>query len=166
MKNASMSLNDYVKRYGLHYRKYVKIDYVVKVRRGKPGETGLNKLEDEQRSVSEENPFIITGTAGETYVSNLKSLSNGYTHMDGSTITELNIPEGDFKVKAIPGAVLWAVQTKEYVEIPTARGTVQTANRPGVPHGNGDLLGTVDPVNRPNPHRVVNGALSIYKLAD
>lgn len=165
-KITPMSLEKFVERYGLPYRKYVKTDYVVHVRRGNPGETGTNKLENEPWTVSKEYPFIITGTAGETYVSTMKSLCKGYTHNDGTPITEYNIPEGEFEVKAIPGAVFWAVQTEMCIEISTARGTTQIANRPGVDHGNGDLIGTVDPVNRPIPHRVVNGALRIYELAD
>ena len=92
----------------------------------------------------------------------VEKLSKTYTFMDGTPITAENIPEGVFDISTIVdenAETIFAEQTKEQVKVATSWGEVLTANRDGVPHGEGDFIVYANKCGQPNQEDkwVVNG---------
>lgn len=81
---------------------------------------------------------------------------------DGTHITQENIPAGVFDIVTIvddSAETIFAEQTIEQTKVSTSWGEVLTANREGVPHGNGDFIVFANKDGKPNPDDswVVNG---------
>lgn len=81
---------------------------------------------------------------------------------DGTHITQENIPAGVFDIVTIvddSAETIFAEQTIEQTKVSTSWGEVLTANREGVPHGDGDFIVFANKDGKPNPDDswVVNG---------
>lgn len=89
-------------------------------------------------------------------------MAKTYTFIDGTAITADNIPEGEFEIATIVGEtaeIIFAEQVTEQIQVATSWGEVLTANRDGVPHGDGDFIVSANKDGKPNPDDrwVVNG---------
>ena len=89
-------------------------------------------------------------------------MAKTYTLKDGTPITPDNIPEGEFEIATIvneTAETIFAEQVTEKVKVATSWGEVLTANRDGVPHGEGDFIVSANKGGQPNPadRWVVNG---------
>lgn len=144
-----------------------KRSYEVEVRRAVEPTHVYNRLEDVHYDVlpEETERIIITGTAGEEWVTKISKVLSTYTNLDGSELTADQIPADGTKlrVKTIPGSDNYALFVPKNVQVivQTAWGDVLTANRDGVPHLDGDYLMCAGKDGKPNLEDVwvVNGEI-------
>lgn len=104
----------------------------------------------------------LIGTVGEEWPVTIEKLAKTYTLIDGTPITEENIPEGVFEIKTIVdqnAETIFAERVTSEVKVSTSWGEVLTANREGIPHGDGDFIVYANKDGKPNPDDrwVVNG---------
>ncbi len=161
--------------------KTTKKAYSVWLCRPLPGTVVTNKLENSRQATDIDNCFVICGTVGEKWVIGRKKLEKTYMLPTGAMINEEKLlgkyswindnngkhrpvmdwvrictKVGDIKpvyyAKSLPGSV-------KRLSIRTVAGTVLTANRPGIDHGDGDYLVCPDKDGRPDTDDVwvVNG---------
>ena len=121
-----------------------------------------NFLEDCHYTTNESKCVKLIGTIGEEWPVTLEKLAKTYTLADGTPITQENIPAGVFDIVTIvddSAETIFAEQTIEQTKVSTSWGEVLTANREGVPHGNGDFIVFANKDGKPNPDDswVVNG---------
>ena len=87
---------------------------------------------------------ILKGTSGEEWVSKLEKVMETYTKADGSALTAEDFVADtyiDLQTKAEPDTnYAMFIPADIQVIVETAWGDVLTANRPEVPHGDGDYL--------------------------
>lgn len=156
-------------------QEFRKADYVIQARNAYPGEYVYNELEGSEYTTSEEKPIVLCGTVGEMWTVSFDKLVSTYTYADGVPITEADalgwrlVPSDDewWEVRPIqdPSApTIFAYQTdpSDQVQVQTSWGEVLTANRPGIPHGNGDwIVFANDGCGNPNENDswIVNGAV-------
>lgn len=141
---------------------YKKKAYCIKAEKVIPGTQLHNFLEDCDYVTSETKCIKLIGTVGEVWPVTVEKLSKTYTFIDGTPITAENIPEGVFDISTIVdenAETIFAEQTKEQVKVATSWGEVLTANRDGVPHGEGDFIVYANKCGQPNQEDkwVVNG---------
>lgn len=128
-----------------------------------PGVRVYNFLEDANYVTSEKKCIILTGTRGEQWVVDREKLAKTYIYTDGTPIDAENLPKVSFIVTPVVGedaACVFAEQTTEQVKVNTSWGVELTANREGIPHGEGDfIIYADDGTGKPNPNNswVVNG---------
>lgn len=108
----------------------------------------------------------LIGTVGEEWPVTIEKLSKTYTLVDGTPITTDNIPEGVFEIATIVdenAETIFAEQVVEQVQVATSWGEILTANRDGIPHGEGDFIVSANKDGQPNPEDrwVVNGLVFI-----
>lgn len=150
---------------------YKKGDYTIYARYAYPGEAIHNYLEGSDYVTSDDKPIVLCGTVNEQWTVTFDKLMNTYTYVDGSDITEndlgYRIPQSDdqwVEIRPIQEAnapIIWAEQTDldDQVEVETSWGEILTANRPGIPHGEGDWIVCADAGGYPNESDqwIVNG---------
>ena len=145
-------------------KEYRKKRYVVTAEKVSVGTRLNNFLEGRYYKTSEDNCIKIVGTAGETWPVTAGELCKNYTFMDGTSITEDNIPSGTFSVRTIVKEnekTVFASQTKSRMYVITKNGEIFASNRIGVPHGKGDFIVYSNDNGKPdfNDAIVVNGTI-------
>lgn len=87
---------------------------------------------------------LLKGTAGELWRSNINKVKQTYTKTDGSEINNSDFVNDKYltlKTKATEGSNYAYFIPKEYtILVNTSWGDILTANRDGIPHGDGDYL--------------------------
>lgn len=141
---------------------YKKKSYAMKAEVVAIGTEIYNFLEDCHYTTNESKCVKLIGTVGEEWPVTLEKLAKTYTLADGTPITQENIPAGVFDIVTIvddSAETIFAEQTIEQTKVSTSWGEVLTANREGVPHGNGDFIVFANKDGKPNPDDswVVNG---------
>lgn len=118
-----------------------------------------NYLEKVEYITTHSKQFVLTGTVGEKWVTDINKLCATYRLADGRALSKdvlgQMVVKGytaytpgavpvikPFKIESLPGVPNWALFVpKQYVfQIPTARGDVLTVNDPNIPHGAGDFI--------------------------
>ena len=117
-----------------------------------------NFLEDCHYTTNDVKCIKLIGTVGEEWPVTIEKLAKTYTLIDGTPITAANIPEGVFEIATIVNENAETIFA-EQVQVATSWGEILTANRDGVPHGNGDYIVSANKNGHPNPNDrwVVNG---------
>lgn len=133
-----------------------------------------NELELCNYETTPERRFILSGTVGEVWVVNVKTLVNTYCWADGSPITEQSLRDkldrnGNINWHKITTQVktpetVWALRLPLSVtnfEVITHSGSRLLANATGVNHLGGDFIICADANGHPDfsRKRVVNGAV-------
>lgn len=141
---------------------YKKKSYAMKAEVVAVGTEIYNFLEDCHYTTNESKCVKLIGTIGEEWPVTLEKLAKTYTLADGTHITQENIPAGVFDIVTIvddSAETIFAEQTIEQTKVSTSWGEVLTANREGVPHGDGDFIVFANKDGKPNPDDswVVNG---------
>ena len=141
---------------------YKKKSYAMKAEVVAIGTEIYNFMEDCHYTTNEAKCVKLIGTVGEEWPVTLEKLAKTYTLADGTPITQENIPAGVFDIVTIvddSAETIFAEQTIEQTKVSTSWGEVLTANREGVPHGNGDFIVFANKDGKPNPDDswVVNG---------
>ena len=141
---------------------YKKKSYAMKAEVVAIGTEIYNFLEDCHYTTNEAKCVKLIGTVGEEWPVTLEKLAKTYTLADGTHITQENIPAGVFDIVTIvddSAETIFAEQTIEQTKVSTSLGEVLTANREGVPHGDGDFIVFANKDGKPNPDDswVVNG---------
>lgn len=139
-----------------------------------------NVLEGADYVINENQRYVLSGTKGEVWATDMRSLSKTYVMMDGSAITEDIFTNKTQKVNGKSVVDWFKIQTKqgsgpqnyalfvpkEYmVKVYTSLGDVLLANRPDVSHGKGDfIVCSVAPNGEPNLNDmwVLNGEVFPY----
>lgn len=139
-----------------------KRNYKMKAEKVSAGTEVYNFLEDAHYTTNDTKCIKLIGTVGEEWPVTIEKLAKTYTLIDGTPITEENIPEGVFEIKTIVdqnAETIFAEQVTSEVKVSTSWGEVLTANREGIPHGNGDFIVYANKDGKPNPDDrwVVNG---------
>lgn len=145
---------------------YRKKNYTMKAEKVVEGTKLYNYLENCEYITNGKKCIKLTGTVGEVWPVTIEKLAKTYTFIDGTLITTDNIPEGEFEIATIVGKtaeIIFAEQVTEKVQVATSWGEVLTANRDGVPHGEGDFIVYANKDGAPNPEDrwVVNGMVFI-----
>ena len=125
-----------------------------------------NNLEDVHYTAEPNGQdVVLKGTGGEEWVTGLEKVMKTYTKADGSALTAEDFVADtyiDLKTKAEPDTnYAMFIPSDVQVIVETSWGDVLTANRPQVPHGEGDyLVCAVGEDGQPNLADVwvVNGA--------
>ncbi len=141
---------------------YKKKSYAMKAEVVAVGTEIYNFLKDCHYTTNEAKCVRLIGTVGEEWPVTLEKLAKTYTLADGTHITQENIPAGVFDIVTIvddSAETIFAEQTIEQTKVSTSWGEVLTANREGVPHGDGDFIVFANKDGKPNPDDswVVNG---------
>lgn len=141
---------------------YKKKSYAMKAEVVAIGTEIYNFLEDCHYTTNEAKCVKLIGAVGEEWPVTLEKLAKTYTLADGTHITQENIPAGVFDIVTIvddSAETIFAEQTIEQTKVSTSWGEVLTANREGVPHGDGDFIVFANKDGKPNPDDswVVNG---------
>lgn len=133
-------------------QEFKKATYTIFARYAYPGDEIHNYLEDSDYVTSDDKPIVLSGTVEEEWTVTMDKLMNTYTFANGDPITEedfgYRIPQSDDEwVEICPiqddnAPTIFAYQTdpSDQVEVETSWGEVLIANRPGVPHGDGDWI--------------------------
>lgn len=145
---------------------YQKKNYTMKAEKVVAGTELYNFLEDCHYTTNDAKCIKLIGTVGEVWPVTIEKLAKTYTFIDGTPITADNIPEGEFEIATIVGEtaeIIFAEQVTEKVQVATSWGEVLTANRDGVPHGEGDFIVCANKDGEPNldDRWVVNGMVFI-----
>ena len=148
-------------------KQYQKGQYIIFASIAQPGIKVHNFLEDADYTTSEKKPVILTGTRGEQWTVTLQKLAETYNYADGTPIDIEALPHVSFAITPIVGEnapIIFAELTTEQEKIETSWGEVLTANRDGIPHGDGDYIVYADDgTGNPNPNNrwVVNGLVFV-----
>ncbi len=97
----------------------------------------------ETRGFNENTKILLVGTAGEMWGVPLKKVLTQYTKSDGSPLSPNDFkPNEVITLQSKPSNPCYAafIPKSCEVKVQTAWGDVLTANRKGVPHGDGDYL--------------------------
>lgn len=124
--------------------KVTKRSYEVAIRKSSVPVSVYNQLEDVRYDVKpEDNRVIITGTEGEEWLSKTDKVLKTYRKLDGTVLSEADIPvDTKLRVKTLPGSEYFAIFVPKDMQfrVKTSWGEMLTANRDGVPHGDGDYI--------------------------
>lgn len=147
-------------------QQYTKKSYTMSAEKVPAGTELYNYLEDCHYTTDASKCIRLIGTVGEEWPVTIEKLVKTYTFADGTHITAENIPEGEFKIATIvdeTAVTIFAEETTEQVKVTTSWGEVLTANRDGIPHGNGDFIVYANKDGQPDPDDrwVVNGEVFI-----
>lgn len=157
---------------GLNWQPCTKVEYDIQVYVPAPGTKVHNFLEDSYYTTDDKKPYVLVGTVGEEWTVDAKKVMKAYT-FEGKPITEdilAKLSDGEkHTIRAIAGAEkMFAVQTKEQIDVTTSWGEVLKTNRPGIKHGTGDYLICYDKNGSPdlNDMWVINGEIfpNTYKF--
>lgn len=143
-------------------KEFKKASYVIRAEKVSSGTELYNYLEDAHYTTTDVKCIKLTGTVDEVWPVTIEKLAKTYTHIDGTPITPENIPDGEFEVATIVdenAATIFAEQVTDEVQVATNWGEILTANRKGVPHGEGDFIAYANKNGQPNPDDrwVING---------
>ena len=143
-------------------KEYRKKYYTMKAEKVEPGTHVYNFLEDSHYTTTEELCIVLIGTAGEKWPVTIKKLAATYTFAEGTPITEESIPEGVFGIATIIGdeaETIFAEQVTCEIKVTTSWGATLTANREGIPHGDGDYIVSANKDGKPDSSDrwVING---------
>lgn len=143
-------------------REYRKTSYTIKAEKVAAGTKLYNFLEDCHYTTDDTKCIKLIGTVNEEWPVTFEKLAKTYTLVDGTPITEENIPNGVFEIATIVDEnadTIFAEQVTEQIEVATSWGEILTANRDGVPHGEGDYIVYSNKEGEPNPDDrwIVNG---------
>lgn len=158
-----------------------KKQYVIKACIPPLGTQVYNRLEDCAYVTNPQKMVVLTGTVGEQWTIDMGKLCKTYTLPDGSPITEATLrakqtmtPQGPvvkpFNIRSKTGVQNWCYHLPAGLQLPvqTSWGETLMANRPGIPHGDGDWLVCADKGGRPDLADVwvVNGEVfpSTYNM--
>ena len=141
---------------------YRKRSYTIKAEKIPAGTKVYNYLEDSHYTADNIKCIKLIGTVDEEWVVTIEKLVKTYTFADGRPITSANIPSGVFEIATIVDGnaeTIFAEQVTNQVQVTTSWGEVLTANRSGIPHGNGDYIVSANRNGRPDERDqwVVNG---------
>ena len=147
-------------------KQYKKRYYTMKAEKVPVGTKLYNYLEDCHYTTNDAKCITLIGTAGEEWPVTIEKLVKTYTLSDGTPLTAENIPEGEFRIATIVDGnaeTIFAEQVSELVQVVTSWGEILTANRGGIPHGEGDFIVSANKEGQPNPEDrwVVNGLVFI-----
>lgn len=147
-------------------KEYTKRNYTMKAEKVAAGTKLYNFLEDCHYTTNDVKCIKLIGTVGEVWPVTIEKLAKTYTLIDGTPITEENIPEGEFEIATIVdenAETIFAEQVTDQVKVATSWGELLTANRDGIPHGEGDFIVSANKEGQPNPDDrwVVNGMVFI-----
>ena len=145
-------------------KKFAKMMYTISVRLLAAGESCENYLEGCTYAYSENKPFLLKGTVDEMWPIDPVKLCKTYELLDGSAINPAEITGEWLTIRVKEDACpIWAEQVPvgKQVQVATSWGDVLTANRDGVPHGEGDFIVAADDNGKPSEtdRWIVNGAV-------
>ena len=124
--------------------KVTKKSYEVAIRKSSVPMSVYNQLEDVRYDVKpEDNRVIVTGTEGEEWLSKTDKVLKTYRNLDGSLLSDEDTPvDTKLRVKTLPGSEYYAIFVPKDMQfrVKTSWGEMLTANRGGVPHGDGDYI--------------------------
>ena len=143
-------------------KEYAKKSYTMKAEKVAAGTAIYNFLEDCNYTSDDVKCIKLIGTVGEEWPVTIEKLAKTYTFIDGTAITPENIPDGVFEIATIvdeTADTIFADQVVDERKVITAWGEILTANRAGIPHGNGDFIVYANRKGKPDPDDcwVVNG---------
>lgn len=154
-------------------QEFRKTDYTISARHAFPGERIYNYLEDSEYVTSDEKPIVLCGTADEQWTVTFDKLAATYTYADGAPIDlgdtlGWRLVQSDdewwdicpIQDDSAPTIFAYQLDPDEQMEVETSWGEVLTANRSGIPHGDGDwIVFANDGYGQPdeNDSWVVNG---------
>lgn len=143
-------------------KEYRKKNYTMKAEKVAAGTKLYNYLEDCHYVTTDDKCIKLIGTVGEEWPVTIEKLAKTYTFIDETPITSENIPDGVFDIATIIGddaETIFAEQTTEQVQVATSWGEILTANRDGIPHGDGDFIVSANKEGHPDSSDrwVVNG---------
>lgn len=147
-----------------------KRDYKVQLSKPPIGTKVHNFLEDADYVTDEKQPYVLKGTQGEEWCISLDKLRKGYDVAENPDTALMFMSPQQITTKP-GGTVTWAklvpVENGTF-QVSTSWGTVLTGNRPGIPHGFGDIIMAADDNGQPSmtDRWIVNGAvfMDTYKL--
>lgn len=124
-------------------------DYYVNYEFVAPGTIVYNYLEDCEYEAGGDKVVKLIGTVGEEWLTSEAKLDSTYDCDNG-----VAYPKPDANI-------VWMRPAEGQEQIPTSWGDILTANRPGVEHGQGDMVACADAGGYPNENDcwVVNGAV-------
>lgn len=155
-----------------NWRRTNKKQYQIKACVPPIGTNVYNQLEDCRYQTNQQKMVVLTGTRGEQWTIDLAKLCKTYTLPDGTPLSEgvlwskhIQTPQGPvvkpFNIRSKTGTLNWCFHLPAGLQLPvkTSWGETLLANRPGVPHGNGDWLVCGDKGGQPDLSDVwvVNG---------
>ena len=133
-------------------------DYFVHFEFVEPGTVVYNYLEDCEYTSTEDKNVKLIGTVDEEWLTSEAKLYSTYDVEDG-----VAYPKED-------GNIVWCILADGCEQVATSWGDVLTANRDGVPHGDGDVIAYADDNYSPNYDDawVINGLVfeNTYEPAD
>lgn len=142
-------------------KEYRKKSYTIRAEKVSAGTKLYNYLEDCHYTTDNVKCIKLIGTIEEEWPVTVEKLAKTYTLIDGTPITAENIPDGIFQIATIvdKSETIFAEQVTEQMQVATSWGEVLTANRDGVPHGEGDFIVSANKEGQPNPDDrwIVNG---------
>lgn len=126
------------------FKSVQKTEYEVTLSIPKVGEHLYNALEASYYEVSENRPYLLTGTCGESWVVNYDKLRKAYVLLDGTEIpeyTELDAPIR-IKTKGADEGIRACKLPLQYENLPieTGWGDYLFVNRRGINHADGDYI--------------------------
>ena len=137
-----------------------------------PGTKCNNKFEGTDYVTDKNRQFIISGTEGETWVTDINKIARTYTFADGTPITPDTLKrkcrtDGQMdwvRIKARTSTSNWAFYIPKSIKnfpVHTPYGDILYANRDGIGHLKGDFLLCSDTYGKPNLNDVwvVNGEI-------
>ena len=140
-----------------------KTDYTVRIEKVEPGTTAYNCLEDAHYIATVEKCYMLTGCAGERWMTSEEKVLKTYD-IDNTTLARMRAGEsinGDFSPRK-DSAVVWMRPAIGREIIETSWGEKLTANRKNIQHGKGDMVAYYSDENgepNPNDRSVINGAV-------
>ena len=119
-----------------------RLDYTVQARVQPIGTKIYNKLEDAHYEITNPNQVVLKGTQGEEWVTDIVRLVNTYQTLNGRLIciSDLTSEWLTIRPQGTPKAQFAShIPVANQLQV-TCWGATLTANRPGIPHGKGDML--------------------------
>ncbi len=124
-------------------RQYRRRSYRMLAEKVPDGTHLYNFVYDTTEFSTAEKCIRIVGTVEEEWPITMEELITEFCFLDGTLITEENLPDDIFKVRAIihpDEKTVFAEMVEGEVQVKTKNGDVLTANRKGVPHAAGDFI--------------------------
>ncbi|WP_317380979.1 hypothetical protein, partial [uncultured Intestinimonas sp.] len=165
-ETEGLTLNTYLEQSEYDWFRTGKTSYTIQGKMVSAPTEVYNNLEDVHYTAEPNGQdVVLKGTGGEEWVTGLEKVMKTYTKADGSALTAEDFVADtyiDLKTKAEPDTnYAMFIPADVQVIVETSWGDVLTANRPQVPHGEGDyLVCAVGEDGQPNLADVwvVNGA--------
>ena len=140
-----------------------KTNYTVHIEKVEPGTTAYNYLEDAHYTATVERCYMLTGCAGEKWMTSEEKVLKTYD-IDNTTLAKMMAGEsinGDFYPRK-NNEIVWMRPAIGQEIIETSWGEKLTANRKKIQHGKGDMVAYYsDETGEPNlnDRSVINGVV-------